>query len=164
MRDRQSLTHSEQKIRGIILMQCVKSRDVQYAQCSKVCMHIYMRQTQQTFMRLCMNNHPCLRAVRQKSNCLPYNTQNVDWFLHSKCIKRSVWFVRTYNACKSSLKTFAREGVYERHQKKSGFQLMVPYVRIGLNESQDRNCSSKQIQLPKAMFREGNERVVCSRL
>ena len=37
-------------------------------------------------------------------------------------------------------------------------------IRIGLNESQDRNCSSKQIQLPKAMFREGNERVVCSRL
>ena len=38
------------------------------------------------------------------------------------------------------------------------------YVRIGLNESQDRNCSSKQIQLPKAVFREGNERVVCSGL
>ena len=123
MRDRQSLTHGEQKIRGIILMQCVKSRDVQYAQCSKVCMHIYMRQTQQTFMRPCMNNHPCLRAVRQKSNCLPYNTQNVDWFLHNKCIKRSVWFVRTYNACKSSLKTFAREGVYERHQKKIGVSI-----------------------------------------
>ena len=37
-------------------------------------------------------------------------------------------------------------------------------IRIGLNESQDRNCSSKQIQLPKAMSQEGNERVVCSRL
>jgi hypothetical protein len=43
-------------------------------------------------------------------------------------------------------------------------KMYFPRVRIGLNESQDKNCSSKQIQLPKAMFREGNERVVCSRL
>ena len=99
MRHRQSLTYGEQKIRGIISMQCVKSRDVQCAQCSKVCIHIYMRQTQQTFMRLCMNNYPCLCAARQKSNCLPYNTQNVNWFLHSICMKRSVRFVRRYNVC-----------------------------------------------------------------
>jgi hypothetical protein len=31
-------------------------------------------------------------------------------------------------------------------------------VRIGLNESQDRNCSSKQIQLPEALHqKETNE-------
>ena len=31
-------------------------------------------------------------------------------------------------------------------------------VRIGLNESQDRNCSSKQIQLPEALLqKETNE-------
>ena len=43
---------------------------------------------------------------------------------------------------------------------------MKLYYRIGLNESQDRNCSSKQIQLPmvQVLHNEGNERVVCSRL
>ena len=40
----------------------------------------------------------------------------------------------------------------------------LPEIRIGLNESHIRKCSSKQVQLPEAMFQEGNERVVCSGL
>ena len=39
-----------------------------------------------------------------------------------------------------------------------GMESKFSKVRIGLNESQDRNCSSKQIQLPEALLqKETNE-------
>jgi zona occludens toxin (predicted ATPase) len=49
-------------------------------------------------------------------------------------------------------------------KKKGNVNKSLPEIRIGLNESHIRKCSSKQVQLPEAVFQEGNERVVCSGL
>jgi len=58
----------------------------------------------------------------------------------------------------------AVEWVCAQRTSKEVVKKSLPEIRIGLNESHIRKCSSKQVQLPEAMFQEGNERVVCSGL
>ena len=103
-RDRQSLIRDKEKNTRHNFHEIRKVNKRANAQCSKVCMHIHMRQTQQTFMQLCMNNYPCLRAVHQKSSCLLYNTQNVDKLIHPQYIHKEVCVICTHVCMRVNLR------------------------------------------------------------